>query len=248
MSVIDTPVRRSVCRPATGQARHNVRMSVANIKIGRSGSAVRAVLADVAPDECAEFEAEFHATMAEVDDNFDTSRVDALVRRWWARAVVLLNPGSRGRRCVGARQSRRHVGPGRTMASAAGRRPARLSQGPTGPVGVRTHAADCRGVTCRCIAWCGSAMPRNSSTPCLRPCGSPSWRRSDCFSRIRHTTEYIARRPTTTRPTSSTGLSCMPSSGHSHRAGVPRAGPLAKLIVGVGRGVVGFRGRWPWVG
>ncbi|MGH3980491.1 MAG: DUF6247 family protein [Pseudonocardiaceae bacterium] len=67
-------------------------MSVANIKIGQSGSAVRAVLADVAPDECAEFEAEFHATMAEVDDNFDTSRVDALVRRWWARAVVLLNP------------------------------------------------------------------------------------------------------------------------------------------------------------
>lgn len=30
--------------------------------------------------------------MAEVDDNFDTSRVDALVRRWWARAVVLFDP------------------------------------------------------------------------------------------------------------------------------------------------------------
>lgn len=29
-------------------------MSVANIKIDKSGSAIRAVLADIAPDECAE--------------------------------------------------------------------------------------------------------------------------------------------------------------------------------------------------
>jgi Family of unknown function (DUF6247) len=67
-------------------------MSMTNIKLDQSGAAVRAVLADLAPAECVEFEAEFHTTMAEVDDDFDTSRVDALVRRWWARAVVLRNP------------------------------------------------------------------------------------------------------------------------------------------------------------
>lgn len=67
-------------------------MSVANTQLDRSGAAVRAVLADLAPAECAQFEAEFHTTMAEVDDDFDTSRMDTLVRRWWARAIVLLSP------------------------------------------------------------------------------------------------------------------------------------------------------------
>lgn len=34
----------------------------------------------------------FHIAMAEADDDFDTSRVDELIGRWWARAMVLLNP------------------------------------------------------------------------------------------------------------------------------------------------------------
>lgn len=60
--------------------------------IDRSGPAIRTVLADLAPQECAEFEGEFRRALAEADDDFDTSRVDALIGRWWARAIVLLNP------------------------------------------------------------------------------------------------------------------------------------------------------------
>ena len=60
--------------------------------IDRSGPAIRTVLADLTPQECAEFEAEFHRALAQTDEDFDTSRVDALIGRWWARAIVLLNP------------------------------------------------------------------------------------------------------------------------------------------------------------
>lgn len=62
------------------------------VTIDRSGPAIRTVLADLAPQECAEFEAEFRRALAEADEDFDTSRVDALIGRWWARAIVLLNP------------------------------------------------------------------------------------------------------------------------------------------------------------
>jgi hypothetical protein len=72
---------------------HNRRMAMpTTMSIERSGAAIRAVLVEHAPQLCAEFEAEFHTTMAEADDDFDTSRVDALLGRWWARAFVLLNP------------------------------------------------------------------------------------------------------------------------------------------------------------
>jgi hypothetical protein len=60
--------------------------------VNRSGPAIRAVLTDLAPQEGAEFETEFRRALAETDEDFDTSRVDALIGRWWARAIVLLNP------------------------------------------------------------------------------------------------------------------------------------------------------------
>lgn len=60
--------------------------------IERNAPAIRQVLGELAPEECARFEAEFHTAMAEADDDFDTSRVDALISRWWARAIVLADP------------------------------------------------------------------------------------------------------------------------------------------------------------
>ncbi len=67
-------------------------MTTPTTTIDRSGPAIRTVLADLAPQECAEFEAEFRRALAEADEDFDTSHVDALIGRWWARTIVLLNP------------------------------------------------------------------------------------------------------------------------------------------------------------
>ncbi|GAA4385914.1 DUF6247 family protein [Tsukamurella soli] len=58
----------------------------------RTGPSIRAVLADVAPDDLPEFEAEFRTALAEADDDFDLSRVDAVINRWWGRAHLRLHP------------------------------------------------------------------------------------------------------------------------------------------------------------
>jgi hypothetical protein len=62
------------------------------VRVERNGPAIRAALAEAAPDELPEFEAEFRIALAEADDDFDLSRVDAVLDRWWARAHLRLNP------------------------------------------------------------------------------------------------------------------------------------------------------------
>lgn len=57
------------------------------ITLDRTPIAVRAALTVTNPDACAEFEREFHTAMAEADDDFDLTRVDAVVRHWWLRAI-----------------------------------------------------------------------------------------------------------------------------------------------------------------
>jgi len=62
------------------------------VRVERSGPAIRAALAEAAPDELPEFEAEFRIALAEADEDFDLSRVDVVLDRWWARAHLRLNP------------------------------------------------------------------------------------------------------------------------------------------------------------
>lgn len=47
---------------------------------------------DASPDEVPDFEAEFHTALAETDDDFDVSRIDRLIGRWWRIAHLRLNP------------------------------------------------------------------------------------------------------------------------------------------------------------
>lgn len=61
-------------------------------RIERTGPAIRAALAELAPDECTEFEAEFHQALAYADADFDLDRVNAVLDRWWGIAAICANP------------------------------------------------------------------------------------------------------------------------------------------------------------
>jgi len=60
--------------------------------IGRSGPEIRAALAQVAPEECARFEAEFKTEAGRAAETFDAAPLDALLERWWGVAVIRANP------------------------------------------------------------------------------------------------------------------------------------------------------------
>lgn len=62
------------------------------IKVERTGPAIRAALMEASPDEVPDFEAEFHIALAEADGDFDVSRIDRLIGRWWRTAHLRLNP------------------------------------------------------------------------------------------------------------------------------------------------------------
>ncbi len=62
------------------------------IEVERTGPAIRAALMQASPNEVPEFEAEFHTALAEADDDFDVSRIDRLIGRWWRIAHLRLNP------------------------------------------------------------------------------------------------------------------------------------------------------------
>ena len=62
------------------------------VTIPRTAAAVRHILVEHRPDLCEAFAAEFHAVMSATDADFDTTRIDRLVGRWWAQACALLNP------------------------------------------------------------------------------------------------------------------------------------------------------------
>lgn len=67
-------------------------MTTATTRIERSGPAIRAVLAEVSPDECTRFEAEFAQALAWAGAEFDLARAEAVLDRWWGIAVIRANP------------------------------------------------------------------------------------------------------------------------------------------------------------
>lgn len=62
------------------------------VLVQRTGPAIRAALAEAAPDELPEFEAEFRIALAEADDDFDLTRVGRVLDRWWGLLHLRLNP------------------------------------------------------------------------------------------------------------------------------------------------------------
>jgi len=77
---------------AVGPRRHTPGMTASETKIERSAPAVRAVLAQVSPDECARFEAEFAEGLARASAEFDLAPAEAVLDRWWGIAAIRLNP------------------------------------------------------------------------------------------------------------------------------------------------------------
>jgi len=68
------------------------RMTTATTRIKRSGPAIRAVLAEVSPDECAQFEVEFAQALARAGAEYDLAPAEAVLDRWWGIAVIRANP------------------------------------------------------------------------------------------------------------------------------------------------------------
>ncbi len=78
-------------------------MSSTAIGVERTGPSIHAVLARTAPEQCAEFEAEFRIALAEADDNFDLSPVQAVIDKWWPIAYTRLHPPTDHERAAVAR-------------------------------------------------------------------------------------------------------------------------------------------------
>ncbi|WP_425584400.1 DUF6247 family protein [Tsukamurella soli] len=112
----------------------------------------------MAPEDLAEFEAEFRIALAETDDDFDLSRVDEVRDRWWGVAHLRLNPPTPEERSVIAQV-------------AAGD----FDGLPTSP--RRTG-------WWRCIRRSGWRSPGNSTRRYRTTCGVPSMRRSRRSSTI----------------------------------------------------------------
>jgi len=66
-------------------------MTASTTKIERSAPAVRAVLAEVSPRECAEFEVEFAEGLARAGAEFDLAPAEAVLDRWWGIAAIRVN-------------------------------------------------------------------------------------------------------------------------------------------------------------
>lgn len=67
-------------------------MTTATTRIERSGPAVRAALARVSPEECAQFEAEFAQATARAGAEYDLAPAQQVLDRWWGIAVIRANP------------------------------------------------------------------------------------------------------------------------------------------------------------
>ena len=77
---------------AAPRARWILAAMTAATKIERSGPAIRAALAELAPDECAQFETEFQQAAERAGQTFDLAPLEALVDRWWGIAAIRANP------------------------------------------------------------------------------------------------------------------------------------------------------------
>lgn len=67
-------------------------MATAATRIERSGPAIRAALAKVSPEECAQFEAEFTQVLTRAGAEFDLAPAEAVLDHWWGIAVIRANP------------------------------------------------------------------------------------------------------------------------------------------------------------
>lgn len=76
---------------------------MSDVGLERTGPAIRAVLAEHAPEDLPEFEAEFRIALAETDEDFDLTRVDAVITTWWGRAHLRLHPPTDAERDAVAR-------------------------------------------------------------------------------------------------------------------------------------------------
>lgn len=65
---------------------------VTSVRLECTGPSIRAVLAEVAPGDLVDFEAEFRCALAEADDTFDLAGVQAVLNKWWGRAHLRLHP------------------------------------------------------------------------------------------------------------------------------------------------------------
>jgi hypothetical protein len=61
-------------------------------RIPRTGPAVRAALAELAPPDCARLEIELRAALRGAEHDLDLAGPDAVLQRWWAVASVAANP------------------------------------------------------------------------------------------------------------------------------------------------------------
>lgn len=78
-------------------------MASTSIGVDRSGPSIHMVLAQHAPDQCAEFVAEFRIALAEADEDFDLSRVQAVIDKWLPVAYSRLHPPTADERAAVAR-------------------------------------------------------------------------------------------------------------------------------------------------
>lgn len=67
-------------------------MTSVTTKIERSGPAIRAALAQLAPEECALFEEQFRQALLDAEQRFDLQPAEAVLDRWWGIAAIRANP------------------------------------------------------------------------------------------------------------------------------------------------------------
>jgi hypothetical protein len=67
-------------------------VTVTTTKIERTGPSIRAALAEFAPAECEQFEAEFQQALGQAARLFDLAPLDAVLDRWWSIAAIRTNP------------------------------------------------------------------------------------------------------------------------------------------------------------
>lgn len=66
--------------------------------IERSGPAIRAALAEISPDECAQFEAELGAALERARAELDLMPAEEVLDRWWGITAIRANPLSAAER------------------------------------------------------------------------------------------------------------------------------------------------------
>ena len=67
-------------------------MDAASPSVRRTGPAIRAVLAELAPLECQAFETELTAAIREAAHSLDLTRAELVLDRWWGIATLRLHP------------------------------------------------------------------------------------------------------------------------------------------------------------